>query len=1064
MRITLVGLIWLLGFSVSAQRLTDPKVINITTKDYNGQAQNFAIKQDARGIIYVANVGGLMEFDGSKWRTMSPEENSLVVSLDIDANNQVYIGGLGEIGRMTPNDSGLLKFESLNTLLPDSLHGYGMVWQTFALNERVYFNAGANLFVLNDDHIQSYPTPTDDIDMFVVGDEIWVNSPEKGLFRFAKDRFEHTVKGDFFAGKRVVGIQPLFQDKYVVVTRDGPMYVYAEDIDHQIVPFASELSGILQQSIPFKCITLHDGNLAINTIQNGIFILDKQQRLIRHLTRNNGLQNESVIGLFEDENQLLWCALDNGISIVDLSGNLTYAYEGKAFFGAVQDILESERKLYLATMQGLFYANLSDSNQVFRKIEGVPGLCVDLHKVGREVLVCAKELYSVDGDEVRQIADLRARTLTQLSDKPDLVIGGGVDGIFILEHDSTGWATRMHYPDFPHEPYYIRQIGRTPSFWVRTLQGIYRLNFSKDYTTVTHEAVQSEAFSDGIISMVTYAGNTLFSQKDRLLEYNSSSEEFVSTSLLKGMHNTYMHRLQAEGDHVWISTGRKLFHYNAKDLDTSSFQGVDIGGIHSLLPDGNGNCWIGGDDALMLYEHKRPRPQNFSCNLRQISLGDSVIFLGAFFKDGALSLSQVHVPDFEYENNSISFEYAASWYLDDGVQYSHFLEGYDAGFSSWTSDAKAVYTSLPEGEYTFKVKARNIYGEETEVQSYSFVIHPPWYRTWWAYTLFIVAGVLVMWLIVQWYVRRLRKEKERLEDIVAARTAELDLKNQDLEQINEEITVQKALVEEKNKDITDSIRYAVKIQTALLTSRNYMRDCFRDHFLLYEPKDILSGDFYWAYDTEEVLVWMVADCTGHGVPGSLMSMLGNSFINEIVIEKGLRDPGKILDELRDHVINALSHNESSRTRDGMDLALCVWHKSDNKLVFSGAKNPVWIVRTQGEPANNYDRKHTGESSVLYEWRGNNQPVGFVEAPKPFGTVEVNLYPDDVIVMFSDGYADQFGGAAGKKIQQKQFKEWMLSVAKLSGEEIEKDLLDRFNTWKGDHDQIDDVCVLGVRVV
>lgn len=259
-----------------------------------------------------------------------------------------------------------------------------------------------------------------------------------------------------------------------------------------------------------------------------------------------------------------------------------------------------------------------------------------------------------------------------------------------------------------------------------------------------------------------------------------------------------------------------------------------------------------------------------------------------------------------------------------------------------------------------------------------------------------------------------------------------------------EVEVQKELIEEKNKDIIDSMIYASSIQQAIITSQDYFANMFTDFFVLYKPRDIVSGDFYWAYQAEDgKKLIAVGDCTGHGVPGAMMSMLGTAFLNEVVIEGKERNPEKILEKLRELVKNAMSRKGG---RDGMDMAFCVI--DGNKLKFSGANLPVYVLR----------------NGHLIELKGDKQPVGFqntIEAP--FTAVEMDVKKDDKIYLFSDGYADQFGGSKGKKYKYKTFRDKLAAINRLTFLEQKQIIDTEFETWKGDLEQLDDVCVIGVRV-
>ena len=272
---------------------------------------------------------------------------------------------------------------------------------------------------------------------------------------------------------------------------------------------------------------------------------------------------------------------------------------------------------------------------------------------------------------------------------------------------------------------------------------------------------------------------------------------------------------------------------------------------------------------------------------------------------------------------------------------------------------------------------------------------------------------------------------------------------------------QKLTVDEKNKDITDSINYAKRIQTAMLRTEHEMFDLLGEHFVLFLPKDVVSGDFYWCHQQEDVVIWVVADCTGHGVPGAFMSMIGNSLMNEIIIEKKLTTPGLILDELKDGIIKSLG----TRTQDGMDMALCAFNRTTYELQFAGANNGLYITRKGigKEALTSADWIVTFDSDLI-EIKPDKQSVGFEENKDgPFTTRSIQLEKGDCIYACSDGYLDQFGGKKNKKYSVKRFKEVLSEIHTMSMEEQMVHVTNELFEWMEDKEQIDDICVIGVRV-
>jgi serine phosphatase RsbU (regulator of sigma subunit) len=260
---------------------------------------------------------------------------------------------------------------------------------------------------------------------------------------------------------------------------------------------------------------------------------------------------------------------------------------------------------------------------------------------------------------------------------------------------------------------------------------------------------------------------------------------------------------------------------------------------------------------------------------------------------------------------------------------------------------------------------------------------------------------------------------------------------------NQVIQFQKQLVEHKNKEITDSINYAKRIQEAILPSRADLASNLSNGFILYKPKDIVAGDFYWLEQVENSTYVAAADCTGHGVPGALVSVICSSALSKTLLEENKFETGLILDRTRELVIEKFSKSEEN-VQDGMDISLC--RINGKELEWSGANNPLWVI-SDGE---------------LLEIKPNKQPIGKIDNPAAFTTHSLTLKANSMVYLFTDGYADQFGGEEGKKFKYKAFKELLIAISELTLNQQKEQLDAHFEAWKGAHEQVDDVCVIGIR--
>jgi serine phosphatase RsbU (regulator of sigma subunit)/uncharacterized protein HemY len=358
------------------------------------------------------------------------------------------------------------------------------------------------------------------------------------------------------------------------------------------------------------------------------------------------------------------------------------------------------------------------------------------------------------------------------------------------------------------------------------------------------------------------------------------------------------------------------------------------------------------------------------------------------------------------------------------------------------------------------------------------------------YVIYAGAGVIIIVLIFSFFILRLFLQKkkanillkEQYNEIMQQRE-EISSQRDEIEAQRDEIMAQRDLVisqkqqmEHILKNVTSSIRYAKQIQNSMLPATEFLNDTLNEHFIFYMPRDIVSGDFYWAAKSANRIFFCVADCTGHGVPGAFMSMLGISSLNEIVAQEPGLTPEKILDKLRERVIKSLKQKADSfeiaagaydtlSVKDGMDIALCILDSESGKLQFAGANNPIYIVGSKqyAVGSESPDCQLPTANCILTELKGDKMPIGIHSRMNPFTLQEMDVNTGDMIYLFSDGFADQTGGETGQKFKYKPFRELLTEVAGCNADEQKNRIGKCFKEWKGNHEQIDDVLIMGVRI-
>jgi serine phosphatase RsbU (regulator of sigma subunit) len=469
-----------------------------------------------------------------------------------------------------------------------------------------------------------------------------------------------------------------------------------------------------------------------------------------------------------------------------------------------------------------------------------------------------------------------------------------------------------------------------------------------------------------------------------------------------------------KGLNTFVSGENKLYAFTP----SSGFVGIETKPDATLV-DHDGYVWFGTVEGVTRFA---PSEEGVRTTEPQIHITGFEVNHTSFPLNWDQPLS--------HKQNSIIFEYRCITLNPDAVLYQIMLQGVDLDWRAPDAQTRVTYPALRFGKYTFLVKARNSEGVwNEEPVSFQFEIRPPIYLTWYFILSMIFAFGMAVFTYIKIREKALRRENAVLEEKVRERTAT--------------VVAQKEELAQKNKDITDSIRYAKRIQFAILPEK----PPFRDTFILFRPKDIVSGDFYWFQEVDGRQFFSAVDCTGHGVPGAFMSIIGHNSLTKIVREYGILEPGKILTRLNREVISTLhKRSDAGDVLDGMDLALACYIPGENTLEYAGAFNPLYLVRNGEILETKADKVSIGRSSFNTDMEYTNQ--------------RLEIRSGDTVYMFSDGYADQFGGEFMKKFKYGNLKKLILEIQDLSMEQ-QRDVLDQtIEQWRGELAQLDDILVIG----
>jgi serine phosphatase RsbU (regulator of sigma subunit) len=664
-----------------------------------------------------------------------------------------------------------------------------------------------------------------------------------------------------------------------------------------------------------------------------------------------------------------------------------------------------------------------------------------------------KGLFIYDGKEIVQHSG--KKTFCILSDpyKPELIYAGTDEGVDVFSYIQKKLTYIKTYQlDIP-----VRSLASDHNkniYFGCESNGIYYLNY---YNSFLLDSIQKR---EGLPSVI--GENYVFPHSNKLLIGTDSGVYTVK----KGADDRFF--CEKSESFYPLTKGTEIFRAAELEGDLVANQSYENKKLNKVdrkviyISNENGRCYINNEITNKLKDTKVNLITYDSISKTTFLCTDEGLFLinkqkekisrsFSFFLSSVITtkkdtvIANISSKDnssgkkfsIAYDNNQLTFVAGYNCFENkNAVEFSYYIEGSDEEtFGTWSNQNVIRTTNLHEGDYIFHIKARCDLNKEELAISFPFTILPPWYRTIWAYLVYFILFVLFLIVVVKLNSKRLIEQNLKLEGIIKQRT----------HTIGEQVK----LLEHQKKEITDSINYAQRIQQSVLPSLTEINSVYRDFFIFFQPKDIVSGDFYWfnKMNDHEFLI-ACADCTGHGVPGAFMSTICSEKLTEAALKT--TEPAKILFDANNAIKKVLKQDAvgDGTNKDGMEIALIKYNTQTRQLIYAGANRGMWIIRANKELE---ETKPTKASIASFT------PFNF-----EYEQSVHQLDHGDMVYLTSDGYADQFGGAAGKKFMAKNMKEFLKGIVGLPVSE-QKDLVSQnINDWKGSYEQVDDLLVIGVK--
>jgi len=1037
-----------------------PFIRNYSPEEYQAHENNFDIVQGLNGFMYFANFAGVLQFDGTNWDKIASSSGMRILSVNSDKNGRIYVGGFYDFGYLAADNLGRTNFVSL---VPEKqeLLDIGLIFNVICREDEVLFASENQIFSYKNKKIETKTLDNKLLSVFEVNGELYfffdtktANAKLVGLHKYVDGNFR---KLSLTEGLIIIDVHfmiPAINDSEILVgTENQGLFLLK---NNSLSEFDAPVNAFLRVNRLTCGIKTNKSSYAIGTATGGFVLANEKGEVIQLIDQSAKLQDEAINALYLDKNESLWAATNNGISKIEINWPLSYIdNKTSGLYGKVQDIESYRNRLYFATDEDLFYMEGSK----IEKLQKLNVACLSLLKVSGQLLAASSRgIYQINGTNAQLTKDNNFTfCLTKSVTVPGQLFAGQSAKVIVYQLIGGKLSLLKTIKDIPGDVLKIEENNSGDIFLEVSPGKIFVIkNNTKravevgkkgDFLSLHLNKLNDEIFFSSEKGLFSITDDLSSFTPWRLNKKDSLSQKLWIHDLFEISENTH---LVSNGEQKELSFLNN--NSNRIEMNPTPFLPVASFSVQTIwLNPEKAQIWAGGKDGLLISNYKNL----YDYNPKYQTIIRAVKAIG---NDSLLDISVTKTHLIDYSNNSIQFDYSVPVFQATGkVEYRYYLNGFDKDTSNWTDLSKKEYTNLPNGNYEFMVEAKNEFGKIAKNASFKFRILTPIYRQWWAILIYALIFVGLVRLFFIWRLRASKKEKERLEDLIKERTEEI-------EQSKKKIEEQRDIAYKHRKEILDSISYAQKIQQAVLPSEQMVEDILLEHFILYRPRDIVSGDFYWMKKLNNYVAVVAADCTGHGVPGAFMSMLGSSFLNEIVTRRSLDSAAQILNRLRAKVKKSLhQEGKEGEQKDGMDIALLIIDNETHELQYAGAYNPLYIIRPKTGINILDDNIDYDSRFELIHLKADRQPIGIHLAEKEFTNHKFQLESGDSLYSFSDGYVDQFGGETGEKFKTRRFKELLMSVQGKSMIEQKQVLEQAFVKWKRDLAQIDDVLVMGIKV-
>lgn len=801
--IAFTSFILFISCSTNAQR-GYPTITNYNPEHYNSHSQVWSIIQDNEDILYFGTSTGLLTYDGVDWESIQGTTTiGPIRSLDIDSIGQIYVGAQNNIGYLNVSHLGQLEYVSLLEHLPPGDRAIGDVWKTYCISSGVYFIT--NRYILRWKDNQLHLWKHSGIGRYRglgLGNNLYIHNQGPGqLYKVVHDSITQVSIPQWDSISGGVSIFPVIPydtdhlktaSEYLLPNFNGEFLLFSQS-KNSLTKIWTELSRQHQLQMIFTGNKLPDNSYTIGSFRSGWYNISAEGQLKLHLTTDKGLINNSIFSEYIDHIGNTWLGTNNGIAYIESSNPITTYTQKTGYPGSAEAITRFQNKLYIGTFEGLFVLNEDHSFQAIQGPDQVWEMLPFTRDGNESLLIAARNgLYESKNGQLTKLLDIiQPRTIFVSPSQPSILYVGGSDYFKVCQNIAGQW---YELASIDVSPAIVASIteDKDQKVWIGTnIGGVYQYEFTANYQLKhqIHFDSMKRAYVVKYINTEMLADKLLVAYDKGLSYYDREEQSFIpflefgkqfTDSLLA------IEEIHQVGNRLWFrathDTARVVIGYISPNAQKewnwthTPFKSLPMVATTGLYPESDGSVWVGGSTALSYYRPDKQKnyTKTFNTHIRKVFLNsDSLIFGGSYHKTTDDSLIQKiatqptsMIRNIDYKSRDLTFHFATSYYeKHEANQFSYKLEGHDETWSKWSKEHKRRYTNLWEGSYIFKVRARNVYGTSSKIATYQFVILPPWYRTIYAYTLYALLFIGMVYSIVRVNSRLLNKKLARQQAI-----------------------------------------------------------------------------------------------------------------------------------------------------------------------------------------------------------------------------------------------------------------------------------------------------------